>query len=76
MLTVFEAAKALRVSRTFMYRLIAARLIRHERFGRAIRIPIESVEEYRQSRTVAVVSESPPRPRKSPSSDLRKKHGL
>jgi excisionase family DNA binding protein len=76
MLTVSEAAKVLRVSCTFMYRLIAARLIRHERFGRAIRIPIESIEEYRQSRTVAAVNEPPLRPRKSRPSDLRKKHGL
>jgi excisionase family DNA binding protein len=83
MLTIKDAAKELKLSVNFVYRLVGSKLLRHERHGRGkrarIRIPEDALEEYRRSKTISVekeVESPPPRPRtrKTEMSDLRRKH--
>jgi excisionase family DNA binding protein len=73
MLIVREAALLLRMSVSLVYALCKARKLRHERYGLGrgtIRIPIEAIEEYRQSCTVGPVKKEPALPPK-PSVKLR-----
>lgn len=62
-LTVKQAAAALGVSPTLVYAIVEKRKIRHERIGLGrgvIRIPEDALEEYRKSREVGVVADTPP----------------
>jgi excisionase family DNA binding protein len=63
LLSVKEAAARLGVSPGIVYGLCARRLLRHERhvLGRGrIKIPEDSLDEYRRSVTVAVAASVPP----------------
>ena len=71
LLTVKQAAELLGISPSLVYALIAARQIRHERYGLGrgcIRIELAAVEEYRLSRSIDVGAESSAHPKKNPSS--------
>lgn len=62
LLTVFEAAKELRISLALCYGLIAARKIRHERHGLGrgrILIPSDALDEYRDGVTIDVGASRP-----------------
>ncbi len=55
LLTVKEAAAALRISEATVRSLISRKLIRHERIGLGrgkVMIPEDAIDEYRRSRTV------------------------
>ncbi|MBV9126016.1 MAG: helix-turn-helix domain-containing protein [Planctomycetes bacterium] len=70
LLTVKQAAAHLGVSPATVYALCAFRRLRHERHGLGrgrILIPLEALEEYRQSVTVEVGEPPSPAPRSSPS---------
>lgn len=63
-LTVKQAAERLGVSVPLIYALCAAKKLRHERHGLGrgtIRIPVEAIDEYRESVTTTVVVVAPPR---------------
>jgi excisionase family DNA binding protein len=65
LLTVKEAAEALRVSEATVRALVGRKLLRHERVGVGrgrIRIPVDAIEEYRKNRTVAAVGGEGTRP--------------
>jgi excisionase family DNA binding protein len=53
-LSVGQVAARLGVSRGLVYGLCAARKIRHERHGRAIRISEAALADYRRGRTIDV----------------------
>lgn len=53
LLTVGETAEALRISPSFVKKLIRDGEITVERFGRRVLVPIESVESYRETRRVS-----------------------
>lgn len=67
MFTVKQTATILTISVASVYALIAARKIRHERFGLGrgtIRIPADAIEEYRRRCTLGEATAPPPRRQK------------
>src|SRR5262245_11071121 len=77
LLTINEVADALHVSEATVRALVSRRMIRHERIGTgrgSIRIPEDAVEEYRQSRTVAVNTNGGEAARPAPAVKYRPRH--
>jgi excisionase family DNA binding protein len=69
LLTVAEAALMLNVSEATVRALVSRKLIRHERIGLGrgqIRIPIDAIEEYRQSRAVQTNGGTPAKKQAAP----------
>ena len=61
LLTVKQAASTLGVSAALIYSLCQMKKLRHERHGLrrgVIRIPEDAIEEYRKTRSVAVMEEA------------------
>lgn len=55
-----DVAKKLEISKTVIYDLLKKRQIRHVRIGGSIRIPVDAIDEYVQSRIVTPVTHTPP----------------
>ncbi|MFO0823781.1 MAG: helix-turn-helix domain-containing protein [Gemmataceae bacterium] len=67
MFTVKQAAQELSLSESLVYKLVAVGKIRHERHGMGrgvIRIPRDSLDEYRQKCTKGEPSVAPVKPAK------------